>query len=364
MRKTYLDNLRWVTVVLVVIFHVFYMYNGQGIVGTLGKITDLEVQYYDVYQYIVYPWFMMLLFIVSGVSSRYYLERHTGKEFIKSRTTKLLVPVTVGLFAFQFIQGYINISFSGIADRPEMPMIGKFVSCILSGIGVLWYLQLLWLYSLIIVLIKILDKDRLWGICRKITYSMLILLAVPVYVAGQIGNMPILTCYRVVLYFFAFLLGYFVFSHDEVIEATKKYFLTWFLAAVVSGVLFIYKYFGQSYAENPAYSSTIYLLYAWAGCLAMIGGFARYFDFETGFTKWMCAHSWGLYIFHYLGISAVALFLAKPGYIPAWAAYLLSLLAGFILAYVLYEIISRIPFFRWAVLGISKKTGKAKVVQR
>ena len=113
MRKSYIDNLRWVTVVLVVLYHVFYMYNGQGIQGTLGKITDLEVQYYDLYQYIVYPWFMALLFIVSGVSARYYLEKHTGKEFIKSRTVKLLVPSTIGLFAFQFIQGFINASLSG-----------------------------------------------------------------------------------------------------------------------------------------------------------------------------------------------------------------------------------------------------------
>ena len=62
MRKSYIDNIRWVTVVLVVIYHVLYMYNSQGIVGTLGKITSLDVQYYDCYQYIVYPWFMSLLF--------------------------------------------------------------------------------------------------------------------------------------------------------------------------------------------------------------------------------------------------------------------------------------------------------------
>ncbi len=30
MRKYYLDNIRWVTVVLVVIYHVIYMYNGEG----------------------------------------------------------------------------------------------------------------------------------------------------------------------------------------------------------------------------------------------------------------------------------------------------------------------------------------------
>ena len=44
MRKYYLDNIRWVTVVLVVIYHVIYMYNGEGILGGVGKITSLDVQ--------------------------------------------------------------------------------------------------------------------------------------------------------------------------------------------------------------------------------------------------------------------------------------------------------------------------------
>ena len=116
MRKYYLDNIRWVTVVLVVIYHVLYMYNGEGVLGGVGKITALDVQYYDIFLYAVYPWFMLLLFLVSGICSRYYLDSHTAKEFAKSRTRKLLIPSTVGLFVFQFIQGYISMSISDAFD--------------------------------------------------------------------------------------------------------------------------------------------------------------------------------------------------------------------------------------------------------
>ena len=66
MRKYYLDNIRWMTVVIVVIYHVFYMYNGEGILGVVGRITDPGVQqYWDIYQYAVYPWFMFLLVTIS-----------------------------------------------------------------------------------------------------------------------------------------------------------------------------------------------------------------------------------------------------------------------------------------------------------
>lgn len=354
MRKSYLDNLRWVTVVLVVFYHVFYMYNGQGILGTLGKITNLEVQYYDLYQYIVYPWFMALLFIVSGVSARYYLEKHTAKEFIKSRTVKLLVPSTIGLVAFQFIQGYINCSFGDMQSAPVPAAIKCLIYC-LSGIGVLWYIQMLWLFSLAIVLVKKIDKDRFWNVCRKTSFWALFLIAPLFYLAGQVLNTPIIVCYRFGLYFLAYLLGYFVFSHDEVIGVTKRFFPVFATVAAGLGIAFCIVYFGQNYADVPVNRSPLFLLYGWFGCAAMIGGFAKFFDFTNDFTKWMSSHSWGLYIFHYLGISLVALYLAKPGLIPAWGCYLLSTVAGFALSYVLYFVISRIPVYRWMVLGISKK---------
>ena len=357
MRKIYLDNLRWVTIVLVVFFHVIYMYNAEDVYGPLKKITDLDVQYYDAYQYLVYPWFMALLFIVSGISSRYYLENHPVKEFIKNRTTKLLVPSTIGLFVFGFIQGYINASFNK-AGTYDVPAFAKYLIYCLSGIGVLWYIQMLWLFSLILALIKRIDKDRLWTFCSKAPFWVVLLLCIPVYLTGQILNAPVYVSYRFGLYFFTFLLGYFVFSHDEVISRLKKY--CWFLAALGGGlcIVFTYVYFFReiwNYSEDPVYRSPLFLLCTYFGSLAMIAVFARFFDFENKFTKWMNMRSWGLYLFHYLGISSVALFIAKPGILPPWACYLLSAVMGFSLAYLLNFIIPKIPFFRWAVMGISNK---------
>ena len=88
--------------------------------------------------------------------------------------------------------------------------------------------------------------------------------------------------------------------------------------------------------------------------MAILGGMAKYGDFENAFTKFMSKKSFGLYVFHYLGISMVAILLVKPGYISAVPAYILSTAAAFALAYILYEIISRIPVYRWMVLGIKK----------
>ncbi|MBR4825462.1 MAG: acyltransferase family protein, partial [Spirochaetaceae bacterium] len=148
MRKHWLDNIRWATVVLVVFYHVVWEYNAEGILGGLGKITSLETQWIDLLMYIVYPWFMPLLFIVSGISAKLYLEQHTDREFFKSRTTKLLVPSTIGVLVFGFVQGYLSMAIGGAFDSmAEVPPFVLYLIMCASGIGVLWYIQLLWVFS-------------------------------------------------------------------------------------------------------------------------------------------------------------------------------------------------------------------------
>ena len=356
MRKHYLDNIRWFTVVLVVFYHVFYMYNGEGVAGGLGKITDLEVQYYDLYLNFVYPWLMPILFIVSGSTSRLYLEKHSDKEFIRSRTTKLLVPSTIGLFVFQFIQGYISMSLSNALDQMAgAPWFIKYLIMVLSGQGVLWFAQMLWLFSMMLVGIRKLEKDKGWKLGKKVNLPILLLLTGAVWLSAQSGNTPVVVVYRFGLYNTLYFLGYFIFSHEEVMETVKKYFWLFLTLALGLGVGFCFYSFGKNYADEPIYRSVLFTSYGWLGCLAILGGFGRYLDFETRFTSWMSRHSFGLYVFHYLGISAIALFVARPRLLEPLPVYLVSTLAGFAVGYLLPIIIARLPFIRWAVLGIKKK---------
>jgi hypothetical protein len=56
----------------------------------------------------------------------------------------------------------------------------------------------------------------------------------------------------------------------------------------------------------------------------------------------------------------VALYAGKAALLPPALTYVLSLIAGFVVGYGLNEIISRIPFFRWAILGIKKQRSAAE----
>lgn len=348
---------------IVVVFHVFYMYNAEGIVGGVGKITGLPVQPYDIFQYFVFPWFMPLLFLVSGISSRLYLDRHTAKEFIKSRTRKLLVPSTIGLFVFQFIQGYINMSLGTAFTDLDMASVPKpvlYLIMVASGSGVLWFIHLLWLYSMILVLLRKIEKGKLSEAGKKTPLWLVALFYFPVWGAAQILNTPIISVYRIAFYFVFFLLGYYVFSNDEVIEKLKRYAIPLIVAGISICTWFSVYYFSMcaNYADKPVNRTALFAACAYLGSLAVLSGMARFLDFSNGFTSLMSRKSFGLYVFHYLGISSVALFIAKSRLLPAALCYLLSLVAGFVAGFGLYETISRIPFFRWAVLGIKKEKKK------
>ena len=360
MRKFYLDNIRWATVVLVVIYHVFFMYNAEGVAGGFGKITDLPVQYYDVFQYAVYPWFMAILFLVAGMSARFALDRYGDREFFRRRTRKLLIPTTVGLFVFQFLQGFVSMSLADVFDSEigAAPRIVQFLVMALSGIGVLWFIQTLWLFSVLLLLARKLEKDRLWNKCGRTNAAALVLLAAPVWLAAQVLNTPVIVVYRFGLYGALFFLGYFVFSHDRTAEVLKKNFPAFAATAVLLGVWFCARCFGENFADKPVNRTPLYTSYCWFACLAILGGAARYADFENGLTRWMNRRSYGLYVFHYLGISSVALWIAKPGLASAPAVYALSLAAGFAAGYLFNAVISRAPFFRWAVLGLGKEEKK------
>ena len=362
MRKCYIDNIRWITVVIVVFYHVFFMYNSEGILGGIGKITNLDIQYYDIFQYLVYPWIMPVLYIVAGISSRLYLNRHNAKEFAVSRTRKLLVTSTIGVLVFHFIQGYVSLSLSNAFEelsKAGVPAPVVYMIMVASGSGVLWFCHLLWIYSMILLAIRMIEKGRLLKSGAKTPLWMTLLFFFPVWGAAQILNTPIVSVYRFAFYFVFFMLGYYVFSNDEVMEKLKQFAVLFIASGVVLCATFSARYFfgqgGANYADVPVNRSALFAACAYFGSLAMLAGFARFGDSGNHFTEWMSRRSFGLYVFHYLGISSVTLFIAKPALLPPSVCYIISVAAGFLFGYGLNAIISRIPFYRWAVLGIKKE---------
>ena len=370
MRKHWMDNLRWVTVLLVLLYHVIYFYNNKGVFGGIGGFGEYPEcpQYQDVVMYILYPFFMPLLFLLAGISARYALQRHSGKEWFKARTRKLLVPGTIGLFVFQWMTGYFNTAVSQVVQGKELlpeslPLLVKIPIWGISGTGPLWFIQVLWVLSLVLLLIRAIDKnDRFWNWCGKANIGWVVLLGVLFWAGEQtLVKNPrpespdgLYNLYKPLFYMVPFLLGYFVFSHDEVQEKIKQAWIPLLACAVIAGGILIGTTFGQDNTSPSYLGSPMNCIYGWLMCLALIGWFQACFDRTGKFAGYMTRSSFGLYIVHYLVVASLGYMMKQYTQLPAWSMYVILTFAVFTLSPLIYEVLHRIPFVRWCAFGEKK----------
>ena len=367
MRKHWIDNLRWVTVLLVLFYHVIYFYNNKGVFGGIGGFGDFPQvqQYQDVVMYILYPFFMPLLFLLAGISARYALEKKSTREWFKARTRKLLVPGTIGLFVFHWMVGYFN---TVVAQRQGVfegtPALVKYGIMAVSGTGPLWFVQLLWLLCIVLLLVRALDRqDKFWNWCGKASTVVIIMLGILFWVGEQtLVKEPrpqsadgLWNLYKPLFYLIPFLLGYFVFSHDAVQEKVKKIWIPLLACGVAAGVALIVTTWGKDNTSPQYLGSPLNNLYGWLMCLALMGWFQAKFDRTGRFAGYMTRSSFGFYVVHYLVVASLGYMMKMHTQLPPWSMYIILTVAVFTLTPLLYEILHRIPFIRWCVFGETKR---------
>lgn len=377
-RKHWIDNLRWATVLLVLLYHVVYFYNNKGVFGGVGGFGN-GPQYQDALMYILYPWFMPLLFMLAGVSSRYALERQSAKEWFKARTRKLLVPATIGLLVFHWMTGYFNTAVAanqGLFDG--MPIVARYLMMAVSGIGPLWFIQDLWLFSLILLVIRKVDgrlpnsqlsrsaADSESRISNYVLIGALLLFGLLFWLGERtliFNPRPesldgLWNLYKPVFYFIMFIAGYYIFSLEAVQEMLGRWWIWLMAAAVASGAVLTVTTFGHNNTIPQYMSTPLNCLYGWLMCLAMMGWFKAKFDTTNAFAQYMTRSSFGLYIVHYLVIASLGYMMYHYTSLPPVAMYAILTVAVFTLSPLLYELLRRIPVVRWCVFGEKKSNIK------
>lgn len=364
MRKIWIDNLRTTVVLLVLLFHVFY-YNSSCCQGSnFGGFADQQWQ--DGILYALYPWMMILLFVLAGVSSHYAIDKYSPREFIRSRTVRLLVPGTIGLFVWQWITGYFNVmtvgAASGIGDGiwGDLPWGARYMMMAVTGGGHLWFIQLLWVFSLFTPWLPKVERTpkHIW---IYLLLGFLLLFAAEQTVADLPFPQHPLSLYNVfrpIVYLVCYLLGFYLFTEQAWLDLLEK--LRWLLIVVSVGasVAIVVCTMGTD-PYSPAFLRSWYNnLYAWVMCLTLVAAFRHWADKNSSnpMMKSMLTYlnkaSYGLYILHYLLIVGVGYVLRTMTSLAPWAVYVLMGLSVFVFTPLLYEVLRRIPVVRWCVLGM------------
>lgn len=351
MRKYYLDNMRWFIILLVLVFHTVSIFSScKG----LMSFNEPGIPALDSIGYMIYPWFMCCLLVAAGVSAKYALEKRSGKAFIKERLRKLLIPlvtytILIGPFA-------ANLSFKvNNLDKllSKLPAFVIVLIKIVSGMGPSWFLLQLFLVSLVLLLVLKLDKkQKLMGLGSKCNLPILLLFYFPVLLSAQI--LYVTYTYRNMLYLFMFLMGYYIFSQENVIETLKKSSPALLGAGIVLGIIQTYRSFGIFY--QAAVNDWVVMLYTWIMILAVFGCFARFFHRQNRFTANMSRLSFGIYLFHYVPLIYIAYFLSAKCTLPYAFNYILTFAGTLVSAILLTVIVKKIPVlnFLFGLKGTKK----------
>lgn len=353
MRKYYLDNLRFLCVLLLIPYHVCMIYNAF---GENFYIRGPVIRPMNDFILLTAPWFMPLLFVVAGISSSYALKRRTTKQYIIERFYKLFIPLFFGLLIYIPIQTFyaerFHNQYSGSFFSQYILFFTKFTD--LTGYtggftpGHLWFILYLFIISLVALPIMLCyNKSSLQINEKKLTILVITcLFLIPLVMTPllDIGGKSIGE------FLAFFLLGFFILSKEEVIKRLDTH-RWWFLFSsiiLLTSILFIFYNSWESHIILDIY----YRMIRWISILAILGLGSHYLNFTNPITIYLSKASFPIYFFHQTWVIAIAFHLFQITSKVALQIPFIILLS-FIFTLLNYEVFRRIPVTRF-LFGIKK----------
>lgn len=363
-RKHYVDNLRWICIVLLIPYHAAMAYNTWGEGNYIFFYPSRVLSSFVVG---VSPWYMTLLFVLAGMSARYSLEKRTSKEFIKERLTKLLLPMITGTLVVVPIMAYladkIECSYNGNILDHYMVFFTKWTQ--FTGydggftIGHLWFLLNLFIISImsivIVNLVTVCTKHIKTDIAKDSCITKKSVKPICLYVAlffpviaksVEIGGEPILS------YLLLYLIGYYILSDDNILKNISKYwgvFLSIFLVCTIADVYM----FLWSSNSSDILNDLVNKLCIYFGIVTMLSLGYRFLNKQNKVTHYLTTRCFFLYIFHYVW-TIYFQYVYSIILENAYANYILAIICALPVALITCEIVKCIPVINF-LFGIKGK---------
>ena len=353
-RKHYIDNLRSLAILLLFPFHAAQIWSGGEYSGFYVWSHTNNVLY--AFSTAVYPWYMTLLFILAGMSSKFSLQKRTNKQFIAERVKKLIIPFLFGLLVLVPAMTYTGeVHFNGYSGT-YLGQYRLFFSKISDLTGYkggftpahLWFLLYLFLISLLSLLVVRIQQKWLKGLqVKRIPYWVLVLLFVPEWLMLYILNIGGKSIGQ---FFFLYMVGYFILSKEDREQEVRNYRFVSLILALLSGTAYTYLYcFAQLRNE---FGTGLFVFFGWTGILTLLGFGQTILNVQNQISSYFARASYPVYIMHQTVLVIAAYWILKLP-MGIWGQYSLIIIISFIITIFLYEIIKRIPYIR-GLVGISK----------
>jgi glucan biosynthesis protein C len=376
-RLYYLDWLRVLAILSVLFLHCGKIFDYH----TTVVFNTVRSPVLSAYREFGLLWIMPLFFILSGAAVFLSLRSRGKGEFIKARIIRLLIPlVLIGTFIINPPYVYIERLFSGQAASGFIQWYPHFFDGIYGfggnfaplGQGThLWYLEFLFIYSLILLPLFIRSKKLGISYLSKLSIHFekpwaLFFLFLPISAASAIfefiglGGVRVMGGWDPISYLLFFTYGYLIFSNAQIQETIKKYNTTFLVAALILTALYVDSHFGvnlkipgvtrHDLLNNGAIlplNHSVWIavqalrgLLGWCWIIGLLGLGRRFLNFNNKFLVYANEAILPFYILHHTIIYIIGF------YVVQWSSgvgtkFLMISIASFVAIMALYEILVR-----------------------
>jgi len=298
----------------------------------------------------LWPFMMPLLFLISGIGSYYSLEKRSVKEYLAERVDRILIPLIFGVLLLAPFQTFFAERFHNNYKGNYLQQYLSFFTkpTDLSGYtggftpAHLWFLLYLFVISLVsLPLMNLIKKSSRRFNADRFSLPLLIALFILPAVAQVVVDIDGKSLGEYLVWF---LLGYFIFSKDEVVEKLKKNAVALLILTIV--LMVVYVTYGFTIEKHSVILyELLYGIYAHISILAILGMGSRYLEFTTSFTSFMLKSSFSVYLLHQQWIVLTAYFAVR--YVGSISLQvIIILISSIMLTYSSYCIFRRVPIVR------------------
>ncbi len=301
-RLFYLDWLRVLAVLAVFYFHTLRPFD----------LTEWHVKNTQqslvatIFLFFFSQWGMALFFVLAGAASWFALRSRSGRQFLRERSLRLLVPLLVGFLLFSPLQAYLEALNHGREAFSFLQFVPWFFEHLqfswhapwISYPYHLWFLEFLWVYAVIALPLflflrgaagsRAIDKLAAWcarpgGIFLFIMPLALLRVTLAAAFHGEHD------WGEFVYYLTFFVYGYLLFSRPSFVEAIRRQ--GWIalgigiLCFLIEGATYAAGYL-ETWASSPNYTPGALLfqlllsIYAWAWIVFVLSCGIRWLNFN------------------------------------------------------------------------------------
>jgi len=325
-RLLYIDNLRTLMIVMVILVHLSVTYGGEGSWYYKEGRTDLPTTIVlTIHNAISQSFFMGLLFLLSAYFTAASLDHKGPGPFLRDRFLRLGIPLLIFEFLIQPFLIYVLVK-GGVTDlrRPFVDWLTSYYARFHLGSGPLWFVEVLLIFSVLYVAWRAICKrvpatqgnsNHFPGMLSILSFAILLgvlsfVVRLRFTVNGAFGPLNLQLAFFV-QYMAMFIVGAIAYRRDwrqrlPAAMARPCFLLAAFLVVVGLSLLFILggAASGQNerYLGGPYWQAFAYAMWEQLFALAMMVGlivlFRERFNRQGPVTQAAAASSYTVYIIH------------------------------------------------------------------